>query len=988
MMRYHAFIPCPFLWLSVGAALLLLLRSAPLSGQNFGYKSITTEQGLSQNSVSALQIDHRGYMWIGTQDGLNRFDGKQLIKYRFKAANRGIHNIAIYDLEMGPGGDLYILGNYGIERLWLEKDTSMLLHCLPPEHHFRRLWIDPASGEVLVKSINVPGFIAPARASTVDPSGNYLTLMYDEEQDLIYNSYADSSRLWVGNLRGEQYYNIDNTRLPVVQDIFAILEDKKLLCKIWDGEKEKIAIARSTASGIEIEQEEAYASILQAVVQTDQNRICLIDLSGNLYLLGENLQLIKKIKAYDQNSEVLPPLFLTEALIHQDYIWLGVDPFGLLYRSLGEDQFSVFEIPQQPPAIIKNLFTDSQGRLYAFVLNRGLEAFSPEGDLITDQLRLPTPLRSKDIFAGFNGLEALGEDQFVLSGRAIFGKLDCRSMRWTDYYQDLQSQLPAADFTDLYLFYEHRAAAAPLVAVGPCYYEFDLQGRRLRQLGCFPSPITRLLAEQQQLWVGTVTGLFRCQAGQCQPDPRFEGLMIKDIRRDEQRGLLVATSIGLYFAEDSLGLINQERGLRNNYVYGSLSDDQGFVWASTNQGLSRIDPRSGGVRNYSKEDGLSATEFNSYGFWKATDGRLYFSGIGGITVVDPKAEERIQDRIPLIISALSINDRLPQQLSNPDTLLRLSSNQNTLTFHFGDLLLPQSSPLLYRYQLEGYDQHWVETDQLAARYPQLPPGEYRFRLGLANQPMMQEQVLQLLIVPPFYQRGWFILFLLLLCSLIIVVSWWLYRRWQQQRLLQRQQQQAELEAERQRISRELHDNMGAHTTALISNIQQLQAAELSTAQQQQLGRMQKDAEDILASLRDTIWVLNKRKMYLTELIDGVKMFALRLIGDQGRYNLIVNEDIGEDVLLEAPGVVHIKAILQEIIHNTIKHAGGDCIVFNIKSTPQLEFQLMDNGQGFDPDQVSGGNGLQNVYWRAQKIGAILQCESGAAGTAYRLMLTK
>ena len=150
--------------------------------------------------------------------------------------------------------------------------------------------------------------------------------------------------------------------------------------------------------------------------------------------------------------------------------------------------------------------------------------------------------------------------------------------------------------------------------------------------------------------------------------------------------------------------------------------------------------------------------------------------------------------------------------------------------------------------------------------------------------------------------------------------------------------------------------------------------------------MHNNANDILASLRDTIWVLSDKQMYLTELIDHVKMFALRLIGNPGQYQLIVNENIEEDVLLEATTIVHLKAMLQEIIHNTLKHAQGDCIVFNIQSNDQLEINLSDNGIGFEATKEQLGNGLQNIHWRAAEIGCQLDVRTNEKGTQYRLLM--
>ncbi|MEO1624992.1 MAG: histidine kinase, partial [Bacteroidota bacterium] len=771
-----------------------------------------------------------------------------------------------------------------------------------------------------------------------------------------------------------------------LKEIFYPIDQHQIICNIQRGEKHTFGLARIGPEGMSMQKPLPIADVRRVVYQASQERYCMVTAQGDIWLLDQSLALIKKITAYQQRSNQVPSFYISEALIHQGYLWVGVDPLGVLYRSLGQNQFSTRKFAQEPPAIIKNIFTDSNKRLYAYVLGKGLQVFGPDGDVISDSVDLPPPLRSPDIFAGFNGLEQVGPDQFVLSGKSVFGKLDLQTMSWTDYLTPLMAQISDKESSQLYLFYEALGDQDALVASGHCLYDFQLSSKQFQKRFCLDVPITFVMAEETGFWIGTTAGLYQCQGQDCRALPSYQGSIVKDIRRDADGRLLVATSTGLYVQTEELRIMDQKSGLGNSYVYGSLTDDKGFIWVSTNQGLSQIDPRDWSVRNYSKKDGISATEFNSYGYWKAPDGVLYFSGIGGITRIAPGADKQFQDSIPLVLTGLAINDRLPGRLQPGDELVRLSSDQNTITIHFQELLLPSQEKLLYEYQLAGFDKHWVVSDQSAVRYPQLPPGRYTFRLKLANQEQTTEQSLQILIALPLYRQSWFLASLLGLLFLGLGVAWWLYHRRQQQRQEEQQKQQAALEGERRRISRELHDNMGAHTTALISNIQRLQQQSDSPARSQQLDRMQQDAKNILSSLRDTIWILNNKKIYLTELIDNVKMFALRLSGHQSQYQLVVNEKVEKDVLLEASQVVHLKAMLQEIIHNTIKHADGDQIVFNIWVNEQIELHLIDNGKGFRAEETMAGQGLENLQWRAREIHCQMEFKSSEQGTHYQLKI--
>ncbi len=979
------------LYLGKSARIKLLLffcfmQTGICYAQEFGFQRLSTEQGLSQNSANKIAIDHRGYMWIGTEDGLNRFDGNTVAQYRYQNEQRRIHNLAVYDILAGERDELYILGNYAIEKLSLAYDTSMLLTKLPTNHTFDKIIID-AQGKIQISSTFYQPYFANPQRTILAQFSRRFQLAFDKKADLLYTMSSDSNQILVGTLNGAVEYRIKNQEGIRLTNIFQCLPSKKILAAFINGKKRNLAIAQISEKGIrQIKTVELAEPLFDVVYQKSKERYCGVTMKGDVLLWDRDLKFIKKINAYNRETKHASTLYLHDLIVHQDNIWLAVDPQGVLYRPLGDNQFSTIEIPQQPPPVIKNLFTDSKGNLYAYVLKQGLQVFDANGKNVSSKIGLPEVLKSKKIFAGFNGLRKIAPDQFIISGNNVFGKFDAKRMLWEDYYPYLKKQIPDDLFSDQYLFFEPLEEGKALVASGSCVYEFNLDKKTVNKKHCFLAPVTQLYREKENYWIGTTRGLYQCRDKKCLTDRRFDHLIIKSIQRDSLHGLLIATSIGLYILNDSLKIINQQQGLKNSYIYGVLSDAEHNLWVSTNNGLSRINARDFSIQNFSKADGLASTEFNSYGFWKAPDERLYFSGMGGITIVDPSVSKPLVDSIPLIISALSINDRIPENLPHGSEEREFSSDENTLTFYFRDLLLPRYGGISYSYRLKNFDEHWVQTDQNAVRYPQLPPGDYSFQLKLAEGLPGILQEYHFTVALPFYKQQWFIG----LCTLLLLVLIYLVGLFYQKKSLARQKalarKNAVLEEERQRIARELHDNMGAHTTALISNIQSLQRKVANAEQQKRLSRMQEDARNIMSGLRDTISILNNKKMYLTDLIDQIKMYALRLMGEDSGYTLLVNEHLSEDHLLDAPMVVHLKAILQEIIHNAIKHAEGDCITFNIKAEQAINFELGDNGRGFDENNISKGNGLENIQWRMEQIGAELDFQSNEKGTIYKFVI--
>ncbi|MEM8907950.1 MAG: two-component regulator propeller domain-containing protein, partial [Bacteroidota bacterium] len=361
--------------------------------QNFGYQVVSGEQGLSQNSVSVIEVDQQGYMWIGTQDGLNRFDGEQVINYQYLANDRKIHNIVVYDLAFDASQNVYILGDRAVERLSIAGDSSTLMQSLPSNHLFRQLVYHKQQQQILLKSPATPGFVPLTSLPILATRNDYSTMAYSEKTDVLYTTNKDSSIVRISNLAGVLNYEWNNDDPTRLLHIFELLDSTRVLCKIEVNQQQFLALALHTASELTVQARRPIGAISKVVDQASKQRFCAVTTKGDILLLDRSLALIKKISTYSPSFGDSPDLFITDVHVHQDHLWMGIDPFGMLYRSLGDNQFTILNVPQQPPAIIKNLFTDQQNRLFAFVLNRGLEVFNAEGDLITAALQLPKALR-------------------------------------------------------------------------------------------------------------------------------------------------------------------------------------------------------------------------------------------------------------------------------------------------------------------------------------------------------------------------------------------------------------------------------------------------------------------------------------------------------------------------------------------------------------------------------------------------------------------
>ena len=228
-----------------------------------------------------------------------------------------------------------------------------------------------------------------------------------------------------------------------------------------------------------------------------------------------------------------------------------------------------------------------------------------------------------------------------------------------------------------------------------------------------------------------------------------------------------------------------------------------------------------------------------------------------------------------------------------------------------------------------------------------------------------------------------------IASLLLVTLIFIYNNYRRNKLkqkieriqLQQENEKAIAHAEqkeRLRISRDLHDNMGAYTSALLANIEKLK---LQNSAPSELDKMHANGRQILSSLRETIWILNNKEVSLTDFNDGFKTYCFKVLQNFEEIDFNAEEDISINKTLTAATAIHINNILQEAVQNIIKHSKASLINYKISCHNKLEISISDNGIGFDAGKSSKGNGLDNMEYRAHEAGVKFEiCQRNGGGT--------
>jgi signal transduction histidine kinase/ligand-binding sensor domain-containing protein len=410
----------------------------------------------------------------------------------------------------------------------------------------------------------------------------------------------------------------------------------------------------------------------------------------------------------------------------------------------------------------------------------------------------------------------------------------------------------------------------------------------------------------------------------------------------------------------------EKEGLSGNVIYGIIPDSKGFIWLSTNKGISRIDLSELKINNFDLSNGLPSIEFSLNAFCMDKEKKLYFGGTEGITFFDP---ERITGNSfipPVLITKIYVQGE-ELKLLKPAYMIHeieLDYDQNFFSFEFSALDYSASKKNVYKYRLEGVDKDWLFTSgRRFANYTDISPGRYVFRLKSSNNDGVwsnNDVTLSIIIHPPFWATWWFraagvALLILLLYSV---------HKYRLNRLL-------EVERTRIKIARDLHDEVSASITGIVYFADAIKS-ELNEKESPEVNKLVnligESANQIQESMSDIIWSINPENDDWNIVLPKFRRFASDLCESK---NIVYNIDISENAFarpLKMEQRHELWLIFKEIVTNAVKHS--ECSFMSINLFGDMEnihLIVEDNGKGFDSSVPSPNNGIKNIKSRTKSL---------------------
>ncbi len=530
-------------------------------------------------------------------------------------------------------------------------------------------------------------------------------------------------------------------------------------------------------------------------------------------------------------------------------------------------------------------------------------------------------------------------------------------------------------------------------------------------------PSVRALAQTPdgKVWAGADDGtIYLCEPDHLTPFHPTDALAeqpIYSLYADADGTLWAGTFRGglLRFRNGVFSRVTARQGLPVDVISQISEDKHGRLWLGTHQGIycvakSALNACADGGTNaldyvaYGRHDGLLALECSD-GYqpacWHGTDGKLWFTTVRGVVWVNPDALVAKSPPPPVIIEELNVDGR-PVSLSGKKIIVPPGHSQ--FDFRFTALSFDAGERARFRYQLAGFDSGWVNADTLrTAHYGPLPPHNYRFRvLACNNEGVWNETGASVAfeVLPYFYQTWWFktVVGLMIIGGVAFAVRRVVTREYRRQLVLI--EQKHAIERDRARIAKDIHDDIGAGLTQITL------LTELARREPEQTGpnleRISDSARTLTKAMDEIVWAVDPQHDTFEGLMDYISAYAedfLRVAGIRCRMDLPVPLPV---MRVDAELRYNLFLTLKEALNNVVKHSKATEVWLRLRIEPRsFTLVIEDNGRGLSAvgdgasvDRLASGSGLENMRKRLANVGGHCEIQSlEGQGTRVELSVT-
>jgi len=999
-------------WLALAALLAAAPAACAAPAGPFYVDSWMTGPGqLPQSSVIAMTQTHDGYLWLGTVNGLVRFDGSHFAVFDESTTPR-LGSSAIvrlfedreHDLWIGTGtAGAMVVRNGRVISLDIGRGSRqgrLLSIC---QDSVGAVWLltEAELGRFQSNEVNVWGLSARGRTMAAEPNGcvwvgTDVAIYWIEPASVVGHQFAE----------------------PKYRPAQA-----NFLLAARDGGVWQLATYPQTGTSIQKwrgdNPEKDFGPYPWAASPQNEIRAACEDLEGNLIVAPRD----QGIYWFDAQGH-WTHITKADGLTADSVLSLQMDADGNLW--VGLDGTSRYEGPlncvRQPRLklvkptaglVVESAAQDAAGALWISSRSGGVDRI--DGGVASN---VPCVLRASGATMSLAGLNSSGilidKDQGVWAGTFNGGLFQ----RQGGVFRAAAGSEALNPWVDA--LHQDRRGVLWVGTQGGLSAWDGARWKTYTSADGLSANVVRAIADDRQgnIWIGTEGGgLDRLKDGKFTVYRTTNGFptdTISSLWVDDAGVLWVgAAGNGLIRVQDGAWRhLTRRDGLVSDIVNYIIDDKLGFLWIGTDWGVMRISQdacqqKDGGAnsvpcRLFDQRDGLpniDCTVRSQPAAFRAPDGTLLLPTIGGVVSVDPAQLRLRTNAPPVVIESVTVEG----QDQNTNDLPTVSPKSVTvpvgreqLVITYASLQIGAADRAQFRYILENKDSRWTEAHgDRFVRYPGLAPGNYRFRVIASSEDGIWDESqagasLDIIVLPAFWQTAWFrVVAALLLLALVSGIVFYVSTQRLQRQLANMRQQQA-LENERARIARDIHDQVGASLTQISLLGEMVESDKDEPAEVESHGRqLSQTARETSRALDEIVWTVNPRNDTLEGLVNYICKHAQDYLGVAGvRYRLEVPAQLPPaSISPEARHNVFLAA--KEAVTNVVKHARASEATLRLRVEPRrFTLEIEDNGKGLagvDPKTMR--NGLRNMRKRMEDIGGAFEIAPGAGGKGAVVRLT-
>lgn len=417
-------------------------------------------------------------------------------------------------------------------------------------------------------------------------------------------------------------------------------------------------------------------------------------------------------------------------------------------------------------------------------------------------------------------------------------------------------------------------------------------------------------------------------------------------------------------------------GLQSNFVNNLIMDNIGMLWLSTRTGISRFNPDTKFFKNFTEEDGLNIQNFQTTSANKSPDGKLYFGTRNGMVSFYPAPINTLVPKIVLTGLKLHNLPVIPSDTSaikeniNIANEINLNYYDNSFNISFSSLDYTDSKRNLYSYKLDGFDEDWsFPGANTSVSYTNLNSGEYTFRVMGSNSDGIWNEngaKIKIIINPPWWKTWWFTVSWIFFAAIVFGSTIRLISVQKLKKKLRELKQQQALEAERTRISKDMHDELGSSLTkiTLLSEIARKKIGNI-----EEINKISDASREVVNNMDEIVWAVNPKNDSLENLAAYTLQYSQDFLSEAGLNCRFEYPDTIPSMMLSSDTRHNIFLVIKEALNNAVKHSGASEVSITlILNKTFFEFLISDNGNGFSIENCDRfSNGLNNMEKRIADI---------------------